>query len=221
MSIACLRNLLPRILVLTVASLLTACAGLPDHHLSAADRATVKNVSLNPAIELPKELMFHTHEQAIAPFIFYGVGIPAAKERSQRIAREIVSTMNRNNISIRAIVKTEFKRALVAVPSITLTDDNVNADAQLSLRVELVGLMHPHGVTFLLYPLMKISATMKKKDGTLIWQKSDYIAPASSENKDGYKLAEYHAQPALLRQVFSTSAAILSRNLVAELKSPR
>lgn len=221
MPISYLRKLLPRSLALTVASLLTACAGLPSHSLNAADRAAVSTVSINPTIALPKQLAFHSRRESLMMGAFGMIGALLSVDDAKDSARDVVSTMNRHNISIRTIAKTEFKRALVAIPSLKITDDKANADAELTLEVDMVGLSQTHGLSARLYPTMRLSATMKKKDGTLIWQKSDLITPLNSENKDGYEFDEYLAQPALLRHGFTTTAAILSRNLVAELKPPK
>lgn len=221
MHISNLRKFLPCCLALTIASLLTACAGLPAHSLSAADRANVRTVTLNPVIGLPKELSFQSRRESLMMGGFGLIGALLSIDGAKESARDVVSTMNRNNISIRTIATTEFKRALVAIPYFTVTDDKAIADAELTLVVNYVGLSQTHGLSALLYPIMSISATMRRKDGAVIWQKSDHISPLNSENKDGYEFADYLAQPALLRSGFSATAAVLSRDLVAELKPPK
>jgi hypothetical protein len=119
------------------------------------------------------------------------------------------------------IVKAEFIRAAGARSTMRFAEGDGAADARLSLAVDAYGYGQTQGFSALLYPMMRVTATLKRRDGTVAWQKSDFAVPLNSENNQGYAFEEYIRNPQLLRATLTNIAGIVSRMLLADLQGAR
>jgi len=84
----------------------------------------------------------------------------------------------------------------------------------------MYGLGQTQGFSALLFPTLKVTASLKANDGTLVWRQTDYVTPLNAENTLGHTVEQYVAQPELLRASFTNSAAIVSRLLVQDMRKP-
>lgn len=126
--------------------------------------------------------------------------------------------MQENKISFPDILKEEFKDALQKSTTIKVVENASDAQADVHLKVNIYGLSQSHGFSKTLYPMINITAVIKKPDGSTVWKNTDYINPQNSENSTGYTMNEYLSKPENLREVWKNISAIVSRSILSDLK---
>jgi hypothetical protein len=201
-----------------VASVLAGCAGAPTQRMSVADRATIKTVTVNPEVQMPQAMFFHGQAQSAAA-VGGLVGALVGAEMAKGPSEQIVAKLKEKQIVLPEIVKSEFQRAAAASGALAFADNAASADGELTFAVNVYGFGQTQGFSPLLYPLMNVSATLKKKDGSIAWQKTEFATPHNSENTLGHKFDEYMANPELLRATLTNMSGILSRLLVKDLRT--
>jgi hypothetical protein len=98
-----------------------------------------------------------------------------------------------------------------------VNEDGQAADADLILAVNVYGLGQTQGFSSLLYPLINVSATLKKPDGTVVWQNTDFVTPQNSANTGGHEFQQYLEQPELLRATWVNVSQIVSGMVLDDL----
>lgn len=202
-------------LPIVMAVLLSACASNPSTTMSAGDRAAIKTVKINPAVQLPEKMFYHGRGQSIA-MVGGAIGGAIAAATAAGPSEQIVAKMSASKISVPDILKTEFKRATEST-GLTVVDPAAASDAEITLQVNVYGLGQSNGFSSL-YPMMNVSAVMKKNDGSIAWQKTDYASPLNSDNKTGKEFDDYMGDPELLRNAMTTISSIVSKMLTDDLK---
>lgn len=203
-------------LVWIAVMLMTACAGLPSVDMNPADRAQIKAVKVSADNKLPKEMFYQGRRQAIAG-AFGAIGAVAGMVAAEEPKTQIVSTMNKNNIHLPAILRNEFEKTMRSQGQFRIVDEQTSADAEMVLIVNTYGLSQAQGFSGVLYPMINVSASLRKPDGTVVWQRTDYVTPQNKENTAGHEFDEYIAKPDHLRASWSNVSGIVSRMLVGEL----
>jgi hypothetical protein len=209
---------LAQLFMLLVAALLVACAGAPTVSVSSADRAAIKSANVKAEVQVPADMFFHGRAQSFAA-VGGVIGAVAGQAAAQEPKAQMLEAMKAKGISVSEIVKAEFVRAANAKGGMKFAEGASPADAELSLTVNVYGFGQTQGFSALLYPMMNVSATLKKPDGTVAWQKTEFAGPLNSENKQGYEFEQYMKDPELMRQVLNNIAAIVSRMLVDDLSA--
>lgn len=206
-----------------LAALLSGCVGAPTVSMGAADRLTIKVVSVSKEVQLPAQFNFHERGAGIgAVFGLVGALVEHAATSGNPVGPEsngslILRALKNNNISVQDIVRTEFIKEATGRGSLKVVDTAVAPDAVLSLVINSYGLGRTHAFGEQLHPVLNVSASMKKPDGTVVWQKTDYVSAVSADNKKTGTLEEYKATPELLRAAFTNAASIVGRWLVEKL----
>ena len=195
--------------------ILGACAGAPTVSVSAADRALIKTVNVKSDVAVPAEIFFHGRAQSFAA-IGGVIGAVAGQAAAQEPKAQLVDLMKSNGISMQDILKQEFIRASSKGP-ITFAEGAAAPQAEVSLTVNVYGFGQTQGFSALLYPLLNVTATMKKPDGSIAWQKTEFASPLNSENNQGYEFEQYTKNPELIRQVLTNVSGVVSRMLAADL----
>jgi hypothetical protein len=92
-----------------------------------------------------------------------------------------------------------------------MAKDNSPATAELTLAVTFYGLTIKPGLSGVLYPALGVTATLRRPDGQVIWQKYEYVTALNEGNSGGHEFDAYLANPELLRRTFTNAAVIVSR----------
>ncbi len=216
MNFSFLRTGAKALLPLVMAALLSACA--TSTPMGAADRAAIKTIKIDPSVTLPEKMFYHGREQSLAA-VGGALGAMLGSDSTAGPSAAIVAKMKEANISLPDILAAEFKRAVEGA-GLTVVDPATASDAEVTLVVQFYGLGQTHGFSAL-YPTMKVAATMKKADGTVVWQKTDGVLPFNSDNKTSKEFDEYMREPELLRTAMTTASAIVSKMLADDLKQVR
>lgn len=199
--------------------LITGCAGLPSVDMSAADRVQIKAVTVRVENKLPEEMFYQGRGQAIAG-AFGAIGAVAGMAAADDPKAQIKATMNKNDINLPSILRSEFEKTMRSQSEFRVAEGQSLADAEMVLIVNTYGLSQSQGFSAVLYPMINVSASLRKRDGTVVWQRTDYVTPQNKENSSGHEFDEYIAKPEYLRTSWSNVSGIVSRMLVREL-SPR
>lgn len=202
--------------VLAVALLATTgCAGLSKVSMSSADRAQTKTITVRADDKMPEEMVYHGPAQSVAG-AFGAIGAVVGMSMAEEPKAQIIATMKNNNISLPSIVQAELVKAMQAQNEFRLAGDGMAADAEMVLFINVYGLGQSNGFSGL-YPLLNVSASLRKPDGTVIWQRTEYATPLNKENDEVHAFSDFIERPELLRGVWSKVAGIVSRMLVGEL----
>jgi len=197
--------------------LMTGCAGLPSVDMTPADRAHIKAVTIRVDEKLPEEMFYQGRGQAMAG-AFGAIGAVAGMAAAEDPKAQIKATMNKNAISLPTILRTEFEKTMRSQSQFRVAEGQAPADAEMVLIVNTYGLSQSQGFSAVLYPMINVSASLRKRDGTVVWQRTDYVTPQNKENSTGHEFDEYIAKPEHLRTSWSNVSGIVSRMLVRELQ---
>lgn len=221
---------------------MVGCVGLPKVRMSPEDRAQTKTIVVRVDERMPEDMSFWGREQSLAVGLGAAAGSAAGyalagKSKTQGLLlgglaggavaaplyskiddskSQLLATMRESNINLPAIVQEEFIRAMRSQGDFGVVRNGAAADAEMVLIVNSYGIGQVHGFSSL-YPSLNVSASLRKPDGTVIWQQTDYVTAFNSENDVGHEFSEFIAQPSQLRDAWEKVAGIVSRMLVKEL----
>jgi hypothetical protein len=209
-----------RVDYLAIILVLTGCAGMPpsDVALSAVDRAQIKNIKIRSDGKMPEKMMLYLD---VGPPL---VGAGMAEHGHSDEKSLVIDTMKRNDIDLPAILKSEFQNAVRARADLNLIEDRSPADAELALTVNIYGLYQYQGWRLAgrpLYPILNVTASLRRVDGNVIWQKTEFVSAVNRQNNVSSKFDFYIRNPEHLRRAFTNVAAIVSRMLVDDLLPPK
>ena len=202
--------------VVAAASLLAACAGAPKIAISDTAKSSIHSVSIDPAVTVPPDLYYQGPGQA-AMMSLGIVGALASSATAETPKARIKAVMQEKQISVADIVATEFAKQGNAGTAMKFEVGSQPADARVTLAVNIYGISQSQGFGSTLYPMMNLSATMKKPDGTIVWQATDFVSPLNSDNKEGHTIEEYLTDPELLRKAYTNGSDLVARMLVSDL----
>jgi hypothetical protein len=207
-----------RICILSLVVALAACAGAPTVSMTAESRGAIKSVTLNPQVQIPPEMFYHGRAQSISAGVGGLVGAAIVQSMPQEPKEALLDTMKTKGISVDQILKAEFVRAVSAKSRLRISEGAGPQDAELSLAINAYGFGQTQGFSALLYPMLAVTATLRKRDGSIVWQKKDFVGPLNSLNNQGYEYEQYMIDPELIRKVLTNVSSILSDLLVADLQ---
>jgi len=211
-----MNNALQAAVLMVGVAVVSGCAGLSSVDMSSTDRAQVKTIKLRADSKMPEDMFFQGRAQSVSA-AFGLVGALVGEAMSSDPKAQIIATMKKNNIDLPTILQAEFAKAMQAQKEFRVVDGQSSPDAEMVLFVNTYGLGQTQGFSSLLYPLMNVSASLRTPDGTVIWQKTDYVTPQNKENTGGHEFEEYIGKPETLRGTWSNASGIVSRMLVREL----
>lgn len=217
-------NPLGTVCVIAAAIMATGCVGLSSIKMREADRAQIKTVKIRVDSNMP-DMSFH-HKPESLFFIGGWVGELTKLSTSNGPKAQTLASMKSNTIDIPTIVQSEFSRAMQTQREFQVVESSMPADAEMVLFVNSYGLGQEVEFSSILYPLLNLSASLKRPDGTVVWQRTDHIGGhlrhsghPDPENFVAYMFNDYIEKPDRLRQTWSNAAEIVSRKLVGELAS--
>jgi hypothetical protein len=209
-------NKLTSLFALVLAALLTGCAGAPTVKMNAADKASIKSVSISTPPTLPDDMFFHGRAQSFG--VLGGLlGAALAESAAKEPKAQMIEAMKANGIDLPSILTAEFFSAAASRGLLTQAVPPATAQGDLSLAINVYGFGQTQGFSALLYPMLNVTATIKKPNGDVAWQKTDFAVPLNSENKYGYELEQYLKEPDLLRKTLTNISGIVSRMLLEDL----
>ena len=199
-----------------LAPFISGCAGGPTINMSAADRASIKAVTMKTPPTLPPEMVFHGRAQSFAA-VGGLIGAALAESAAKEPKAQLLDAMKTNGVDLPSILKKEFFNAAQSKGVLTQANAGSMAQGDLTLTVNVYGFAQTQGFSSLLYPLLNVTATIKRPNGEVAWQKTEFATPQNAENKFGHEFGEYLKDPELLRKTLANISGIVSRMLVTAL----
>ena len=206
--------------VVSLSMLLAACAGAPKVAMSDSARTSVHTVSVDPKVTLPPDMYYQGPGQTGLMMLGI-VGALAAQSSAATPKARLQAVMDEHHISVPEIVAAEFAKQANAGTTMKFAVGTEPADASLALEVRMYGIAQSQGFGTTLYPTFTVAATMKKADGTVLWQAVDFVTALNGENKEGHTIEEYLKDPELIRKSFTSGSDIVTRMLVSDLAGPK
>ena len=203
--------------ILSIASALSACAGLPKIAASKAAFSQLSSVSVNTNVPLPKEFVYVGPNQAAAGFLFGAIGALIAEGASANTKTQLLQTLDSNDIKIGEIVSSEFEHQIRDAGFFQRVEAQ-GADAEFKMQVNIYGL-YVCGQRQLC-PMLNLSGQLVRSDGKVVWQNTDFITVNNKEiAKSPHKLEEFLAQPELLRESFQNAVRLTTKMLIDDMRT--
>lgn len=196
--------------------LLAACASNPSVSMNETVRASVHTVSVDPVVTLPADMYYQGPGQG-ALMALGVVGALVSQGTAATPKARIHAVMEANNISLQDIVAAEFAKQAGAATPMKFVVGNEPADAHVKLVVNMYGIAQSQGFGSTLYPVMNITATMTKADGTVLWKDTDFVSPLNSDNKEGHTIEDLLKEPELIRKSFTSGSDLVGHMLATNL----
>ena len=202
------------VLLCGLAGVLSACA--THQKLSPADRQGLRTVSVAKVGQYPKleQVYVQTLGQTLGMAVGGVVGVAAAVNSAKSDREVLHSKLLQERIDPGVILAEEFEKKLVASRLFSVT--RPPADAEFRLQVKMVGLASRGTFTLDLMPVLTAEATLVRRNGSVIWQKSAAVFPASAEY-EGYRWSEFLQNPDRLRGSFRQAGELLADKLAVDL----
>lgn len=162
----------------------------------------------------------YIHGAPVAQTIAAGggiVGAIAADTAAKAPKTNVIEFATANGFPVSEIVKSEFVRAASAKGAMQFSETESSPSAYLSLTINGLGFGQSQGLGSTMYPLLNVTATLKRPDGAVVWQRTEFVSPLNGENKPGYEYPEYINNPQNMRTALTRVASIVSRALAADL----
>jgi hypothetical protein len=206
--------------LLAAAAGLSACASGPRVSMNAADRAAIRLVAVSADIKPPTRFSYQERGAGVGALFGVAGALAEASARPAAPAGEagqMLALLESNQIVVQEIVRAEFIRAANARGGMRFVEAAGEADAELFLAIDMFGFGRTHLLGTQLHPIFNATATMKRRDGSVVWQKSEFITAVSPDAAVAFTLDEYRQNPARLREALGNSAAGLMKHLTGAL----
>lgn len=196
--------------VLSLGLLFSGCATTKS--LSPTERATVKSVSLNPAVPMPTWVYYLSQAQALAGGLGGAAGgaIGAAGESDNQKA--FTAILGRSGLDMQKELLASFA-AQLKQKGVVVSDHP--ADNQFELQVRMIGLAVPNGFYSGLRPVLVVVAILKDSSGKVIFQNHASCGNLSSKT-NRHTLKEYDAQPELLAKEYRAAINAVADDLAKD-----
>lgn len=199
-------------------SVLVGCAA-PSVSFSTNDRQALTKVRVEPEVRMIQSVI-QLQGNPIARNLANGGGWVAASaaEIAAKAPITNVSEFSRaNGFSWESILKAEFISQANARGVIHFSEDEPSPHGYLTFTVNLIAFHQAHGLGSKMYPGTNITATLRRPDGSIAWQDTEFISALNPENTPGYEYEEYVANPEYVRSAMVRIAGLVSRLLVNDL----
>lgn len=201
------------ILITVTACLLTACAITPSVSLNTSDRTAIKNVNVVSEVKLPTDIYLQDRAQAVTTGVGGVLGYFIGQSLAKEPKAQLLTVMQANNISISDILKREFQKIASQKTAINFAEGLSSADADLTLTINNYGYGQTHGFS-VLYPILAVTAVIKRADGTIVWQQTDDATAYNEENNEGHEFVQYLENPKHINSTLTKISDIVSTMLV-------
>ncbi|MCE4061824.1 hypothetical protein LXM60_16615 [Pandoraea sputorum] len=208
-----------KIYCLMVASTLalSACAGMSDVKLDQARLQTLTTVEIIQNVTMPESGFTYEDQGKRVNRLFIG-GVIAAMFPPEG-EDEMTSAAQSVGVDLAAMLREKMSQSLQS-KGVKVSDSGAS-DARIKLTVLRFSLSaQPWKMA--LQPIVSVKAEMVSRDGNVIWSKTRTMSNHSdSDVVPAHLLIDYRANPALLREGFSTACDIVVADLANDLAAAK
>jgi len=193
---------------------LSAC-GPSKKPLSAESKQSLRTVSIESEVELPKQIWFHGKTQSIASN-FGLLGSLIGDDAKQKSITALETTMQKNNVSVSSIVQAAFRNEMKKHTPFKPLDSGSNSDANLVLDIDSYGFTAT-GISDKFSPHLVVIAEMQNNNGDVIWRNKGAVTSITKQNKSNYTYEQMLSNPDVMREMLQTAANMAAKSAMADL----
>ncbi len=207
-----LRDYFRLFLAVCTAVVVSGCAQRVS--FSAAKRAAVRNADVARQSAYPdrEHVIIYTLGQNLAVALGGVIGSAAAVSAAGDDRTQFSAFLKSQQIDAGLIMAEAFDRELKNSRLWPVSEGP--ADATFRFDVKVVGLMIPNGFTGRLSPYLAVEGKLVRRDGSVLWQRTDFIRDADVR----CGLEEYLQRPDVLRAALETAARKLSQQFIESIR---
>ncbi len=203
-------------LVAIIMFALVACGCASTQPISDADRAKVKTVKLNRAVD-KGDLFLLAPSGANIGLMFGIVGGLAASGSIQNSQNAFAGFLDRNSIAIEKIVREEVELALRESGKSAIVNEGDGSVPAFNITIPQYGF----GVTNLggskVVPVLSIKCEIVDSAGKVLWNSSDRMGPSIANPIDSITWAQMHDNPKLIEEQWRKASKYLAKKLIDQL----
>jgi len=203
--------------IISTALLLVAVSacGPSKKPLSAESKQSLRTVSIESEVELPKDMWFHGSTQTIASN-FGLVGSLIGDDAKQNSIAAIEAAMQKNNVSVSRIVQSAFRNEMKKHTPFKPLDSGSNSDANLILDIDSFG-FSASGISEKYRPHLVVIAEMQDINGDVIWRNKGAVTSITKQNESKYTYEQMLSNPDTIREMLQTAANMAAKSAMADL----
>ncbi|MGJ7914026.1 hypothetical protein ACI48D_00910 [Massilia sp. LXY-6] len=199
---------------LVAALMLSGCAS--TQRLSEADRARARTVAIAPAVQ-KGQLFLLAPSGANVGLMFGAVGGLAASGTVDDNQKAFAAFLDKNAVSVDAIVRDEFEKVLRDSGKVALAPDSSAALPVISVSVTQYGFGVTHLLSSNVVPVMQMEATMTDSAGKVLWKESERMLPSIASPMQTTTWTQLHDNPKSIEVEWRKAAHYLAEKIVATL----
>lgn len=193
--------------------LLTGCAS--SVAFNKQDRESIRSVSVGKDIKVADDIYYQGAGQSVG-MAFGLLGALIGEAAAQEPKNQLKAAIKESQINPGHIVREQFANKLVETnifPAIVPE----GGDAEIRLEVNMLGFAQADPFSNQLKPMLGVSGSLARKDGTVLWEKNDFVANLN-EQTPAHTLEEYLQNPQFIREAFTVAAKIVSDELIEHMR---
>ena len=192
------------------------CAGGCSIPITEQARKSIQSVSIDKNVTIPGNISYTGRTRSVPALMGGIVGAVATAVEHASAESALVAAMQRGQIDVAQIVREQFAAELGKAgifPSIVPE----GGDARVELEVRMFGFGATWAFSTELRPTIGVNATLVRKDGSVVWQRYEYVTSFNGETPKHW-IEEYLETPDLIRRGFESVAKLVAAALVDDMR---
>lgn len=203
-------------LVILLAANLALAGCASTQRLSEADRTRAKTVVVNTKVQ-KGQLFLMAPSGANIAMMFGAVGGAVASGSINDEQAAFGAFLDKNAVSIEAIVRDEFQKVLRESGKVAIAAENNPALPVISVSVPQYGFGVTHLLSSNVVPVMQIKCEMTDNAGKVMWSESERIMPSIASPMEPTTWAQMHDNPKSVAEQWRKAAHYLAQKVVQTL----
>jgi hypothetical protein len=202
------------VILLAANLVLAGCAS--TQRLSDADRSRAKTVVVNTKVQ-KGELFLLAPSGANVALLFGAVGGAAASGALNDQQAAFGTFLDKNAVSIEAIVRDEFQKVLRESGKVAVAAEGDPSLPAISVSVPQYGFGVTHLLSSNVVPVMQIKCEMTDNAGKVMWSESERILPSIASPMEPTTWGQMHDNPKSIDEQWRKAARYLAQKVVQTL----
>ncbi len=198
-------------------SLITGCASSVP--LTKQARSSIQSVHVNRDVPKPGDIFYQGPRESALLGTLGLVGAAIASQTAKAPKAMLLAAMEQADIDLGRIARERFEEELTDSGAFASVIPE-GGDAEFKLSVRIVGFGQPHGFSSQLKPMLGVTGSLVKADGSVLWERYAYVTNLNNQTPS-HTLDEYLEHPELIREAFTVAARLVIGELVKDMLDAR
>lgn len=185
--------------------------------LKKEDIQANQTVNISNKVSLPETMFYQGRKEMMLQGTLGLIGATAAEGGRKSTVDIIKDVMNKSNVDVTQIVRTEFEQQLKKSNLFNMILPDRGNYSEIRLSIQLYGFASPQTFSSQLKPMLGVAGELVKPDGSIIWKNYDYVSNLNGKTPS-YTIEEYLKNPELIREVFNVASQIAVKGLIDDMK---